>query len=41
MDKKLSFVILCFRSQKTVGSVIEEVREMLRKEAKYDYEIIL
>lgn len=41
MDKKLSFVIPCFRSQKTVGSVIEEVREMLRKEAKYDYEIIL
>ncbi|MFG6339829.1 MAG: glycosyltransferase family 2 protein [Lachnospiraceae bacterium] len=41
MEKKLSFVIPCYRSQKTVGSVIEEIREMIKKEAKYDYEIIL
>lgn len=41
MEKKLSFVIPCYRSHKTVGSVIEEIREMIKKEAKYDYEIIL
>lgn len=41
MEKKLSFVIPCYRSQKTVGSVIQEIREMIKKEAKYDYEIIL
>ena len=41
MEKKLSFVIPCYRSQKTVGSVIEEIRKMIKKEEKYDYEIIL
>ena len=39
--KKLSFVIPCYKSQKTVGAVIDEIREMVNKEAKYDYEIIL
>ena len=41
MEKKLSFVIPCYKSQKTVGNVIEEIREMVNKEGKYDYEIIL
>ena len=41
MEKKLSFVIPCYKSQKTVGNVIEEIRAMVNKERKYDYEIIL
>lgn len=41
MEKKLSFVIPCYKSEKTVGSVIAEIRDMISKEAKYDYEIIL
>ncbi len=41
MDKKLSFVIPCYKSQKTVGSVIEEISKTVKKEEKYDYEIIL
>lgn len=41
MEKKLSFVIPCYKSQKTVGNVIEAVIDMLKKETRYDYEIIL
>ena len=41
MDKKLSFVIPCYKSQETIGSVINDIREMINKETKYDYEIIL
>ncbi len=41
MNKKLSFVIPCYRSQKTVGSVIDEITETMNMEPEYDYEIIL
>lgn len=41
MNKKLSFVIPCYRSQKTVGSVIDEITKTMKKEPEYDYEIIL
>ena len=41
MDKKLSFVIPCYKSQETIGSVINDIKEMINKETKYDYEIIL
>ncbi len=41
MNKKLSFVIPCYRSQKTLGSVIDEITETMNKEPEYDYEIIL
>lgn len=42
MDKKLvSFVIPCYRSAKTIGSVVEEIDGAMAKLAAYEYEIIL
>lgn len=41
MNIKLSFVIPCYRSQNTVGSVIDEITATMKKETAYDYEIIL
>ena len=38
--KKLSFIIPCYGSEKTVGIVIEEIDEIVSKNRKYDYEII-
>ena len=38
--KKLSFVIPCYRSEKSVGHVIEEIIETVEKDGRYDYEII-
>jgi len=38
--KKLSFVIPCFRSAKTVGRVVNEIIQTVEKDARYDYEII-
>ena len=39
--KKISFIIPCYGSEKTVGIVIEEIEKKLKeKEEKYDYEII-
>lgn len=39
---KLSFVIPCYKSEKTIGSVIDEITETMKKtDSDYDYEIIL
>lgn len=42
-DKKelLSFVIPCYNSEKTIESVVKEVRDTVSNNNKYDYEIIL
>ena len=40
MDK-LSFVIPCYRSEKTVGYVIEEIIQQMKKSNRKDFEIIL
>ncbi len=37
---KLSFVIPCYRSEKTVALVVDEIREVV-KQRNYEYEIIL
>ena len=39
--KKVSFVIPCYNSSKTIGKVIEEIKETMQQIAKYKYEIIL
>lgn len=36
----LSFVIPCYRSEKTIKKVIDEIKETLEPSDKYDYEII-
>ena len=42
MDKKVvSFVIPCYRSEKSLENVVVEIRNTLEKLNKYDYEIIL
>lgn len=42
MEKKLvSFVIPCYRSAATIGSVVEEIGAAMEKLAAYEYEIIL
>lgn len=40
MDK-VSFVIPCYRSEKTIGSVVKEIHDTMRDRTKYEYEIIL
>ena len=40
--KKVSFIIPCYRSEKTLGSVVEEIRTTMDKMAdRYDYDIFL
>jgi len=39
--KKLSYVIPCYRSEKTLGAVVEEINETMRRLPQYEYEIIL
>lgn len=40
-DKKiLSFIIPCYGSAKTVGTVIDEINEVVSKNDKYDYEVV-
>lgn len=39
--KKVSFVIPCYRSEKTLGHVVTEIRETMEQLHKYEYEIIL
>ena len=39
-NKKLSFIIPCYASEKTVGQVIEEIDKVVSKNPRYDYEII-
>lgn len=40
-NKKLSFVIPCYRSEKTVMTVVDEIEETVVKRPEFDYEIIL
>lgn len=39
--KKISFVIPCYNSEKTIGVVVDEIIETVTKNGNYDYEIIL
>lgn len=39
--KKVSFVIPCYRSEKTVGHVVREIEETMKAMDKYEYEIVL
>lgn len=39
--KKISFVIPCYNSEKTISMVVNEIIETVCKRAEYDYEIIL
>jgi len=39
--KKISFVIPCYRSEHTVGAVVDEIVETVTSHGGYDYEIIL
>lgn len=38
---KLSFVIPCYRSEKTITKVIKEIKDTMETRSEYDYEIIL
>ncbi len=37
----VSFVIPCYRSEKTIGAVVDEIRDTMPTLPQYDYEIIL
>ena len=39
--KKISFVIPCYRSENTLGSVIKEIDETMQKLLNYTYEVVL
>lgn len=39
--KKVSFVIPCYRSEHTLPHVVAEIEDTIRKQNKYEYEIIL
>lgn len=39
-NKKISFIIPCYGSEKTVGIVIKEIDEIVSKNPKYDYEVV-
>lgn len=41
MKKKVSFVIPCYCSGKTLPSVVEEIRTTMEKLTQYEYEVIL
>ena len=38
--KKISFVIPCYRSEKTVMTVVDEIEQTMEDRKDYDYEII-
>lgn len=38
--KKISFIIPCYGSEKTVGPVIDEIIETVNKKKEYEYEIV-
>lgn len=40
MSELISFVIPCYRSEKTIGKVIREIIETVEQRNEYDYEII-
>jgi len=39
--KLISFVIPCYCSENTIGSVVDEIRQTMQTMAAYDYEIVL
>ena len=39
-QKMLSFVIPCYRSENTIGSVIERIHETVKADGRFDHEII-
>ena len=39
--KKISFVIPCYASEKTIAKVVEEIETTIKSRTEYDYEIIL
>jgi undecaprenyl-phosphate 4-deoxy-4-formamido-L-arabinose transferase len=39
--KKLSFVIPCYGSENTIGTVVDEIVTTVNADGRYDYEIIL
>lgn len=39
--KKVSFVIPCYRSEKTLEGVITEIKDTMGKDGRYNYEVIL
>ncbi|MBO4919963.1 MAG: glycosyltransferase family 2 protein [Erysipelotrichaceae bacterium] len=39
--KKISVTIPCYRSQDTIGKLVEGIREQMKQHKEYDYEIIL
>lgn len=39
-NRKISFIIPCYGSEKTVGIVIKEIDEIVSKNPKYDYEVV-
>lgn len=39
--KKVSFIIPCYRSEKTIFHVVAEITDKMRQMARYEYEIIL
>lgn len=41
MKRKVSFVIPCYRSEKTIGAVVDEVNRTMEALKEYDHEIIL
>ena len=41
MNRKLSFVIPCYRSEKTILDVVSEIESTVPKRKEFDYEIIL
>lgn len=41
MSQLVSFVIPCYNSSRTIGKVVEEIRETMEGMKQYDYEIIL
>jgi len=40
-NKKISFVIPCYKSSQTIGSVITEIEETMNTMTQYSYEVIL
>ena len=37
---KLSYVIPCYRSEKTIRMVIDEIKETMKRDPSFDYEIV-
>ena len=38
---KVSFVIPCYRSEKTIAAVVEEIHDTMRDLTKYEYMILI